>query len=46
LGELLYGQPGPYILSDLRWGSGPLYVRYGGFAERYCIDAKEKWNSP
>src|SRR6266851_556333 len=37
LGTLLEGQPGPYILSDLRWGSGPLYVRYGGFAERHCI---------
>lgn len=37
LGERLSGQPGPYILSDLRWGRGPLYVRYGGFAERYCI---------
>ena len=37
LGDLLAGQPGPYILSDLRWGSGPLYVRYGGFAERWCV---------
>jgi hypothetical protein len=37
LGALLEGQAGPYILSDLRWGSGPLYVRYGGFAERYCM---------
>ena len=37
LGRRLEGQPGPYILSDLRWGSGPLYVRYGGFAERYCV---------
>ncbi|MDQ3675218.1 MAG: class III lanthionine synthetase LanKC [Actinomycetota bacterium] len=37
LGELLDEQPGPYILSDLRWGKGPLYVRYGGFAERYCL---------
>jgi tRNA A-37 threonylcarbamoyl transferase component Bud32 len=39
LGEALDGQPGPYILSDLRWGAGPLYVRYGGFAERHCIGA-------
>ncbi|TJZ57391.1 serine/threonine protein kinase [Streptomyces piniterrae] len=31
-------EPGPYILSDLRWGAGPLHVRYGGFAERYCTD--------
>lgn len=37
LGEALEGQAGPYILSDLRWGTGPLYVRYGGFVERYCI---------
>jgi tRNA A-37 threonylcarbamoyl transferase component Bud32 len=37
LGDLLDGQPGPYILSDLRWASGPLYVRYGGFAERWCL---------
>lgn len=35
----LTGQPGPYILSDLRYGDGPLYVRYGGFADRYCIGA-------
>ncbi|HEX8156032.1 MAG TPA: class III lanthionine synthetase LanKC [Solirubrobacteraceae bacterium] len=39
LGAALAGQPGPYILSDLRWGAGPLYVRYGGFIERYCIGA-------
>jgi tRNA A-37 threonylcarbamoyl transferase component Bud32 len=30
--------PGPYILSDLRYGEGPLYVRYGGFTERRCLD--------
>ncbi|MBW1596574.1 class III lanthionine synthetase LanKC [Streptomyces sp. JJ38] len=34
LGELLDGREGPYILSDLRWRSGPLYVRYGGFVLR------------
>lgn len=33
----LHGEPGPYILSDLRWAEGPLYVRYGGFAPRYCL---------
>jgi class III lanthionine synthetase len=37
LGGLLDGEPGPYILSDLRIGRGPLYVRYGAFAERYCL---------
>ncbi|MFF4403956.1 class III lanthionine synthetase LanKC [Streptomyces sp. NPDC001262] len=33
----LEGQEGPYILSDLRWGDGPLYVRYGGFVGRHCL---------
>ncbi|TDL45276.1 class III lanthionine synthetase LanKC [Microbacterium oleivorans] len=27
----LRGHAGPYILSDLRWREGPLYVRYGAF---------------
>ncbi|MBO3748711.1 class III lanthionine synthetase LanKC [Streptosporangiaceae bacterium NEAU-GS5] len=38
LDGLLRGVQGPYILSDLRYGSGPLFVRYGGFAERYVVD--------
>ncbi|NUR87048.1 MAG: lantipeptide synthetase, partial [Nonomuraea sp.] len=42
LDELLRGVRGPYILSDLRYGSGPLYVRYGGFAERHCLAAGER----
>ncbi|MEZ0071126.1 class III lanthionine synthetase LanKC [Planotetraspora sp. GP83] len=37
LAETLDGVAGPYILSDLRYGEGPLFVRYGGFAERYCV---------
>ena len=37
LGEVLDGSAGPYVLSDLRWRNGPLYVRYGGFVERYCL---------
>lgn len=37
LGELLAGEPSPYILSDICWGDGPLYVRYGAFAMRYCV---------
>lgn len=37
LDEVLAGVAGPYILSDLRYGEGPLYVRYGGFAERHCL---------
>jgi tRNA A-37 threonylcarbamoyl transferase component Bud32 len=36
----LAGAPGPYILSDLRYGAGPLYVRYGAFTERFCLDAR------
>ncbi|GAA0910225.1 serine/threonine protein kinase [Virgisporangium aurantiacum] len=39
LNGLLAGRRGPYILSDLRWDQGPLYVRYGGFARRYCRDS-------
>ena len=34
----LSGRPGPYILSDLRHRRGPLYVRYGAFAPRRCVD--------
>ncbi|MDC2946486.1 class III lanthionine synthetase LanKC [Streptomyces heilongjiangensis] len=36
LDEALAGQRGPYILSDLRWRNGPLYLRYGGFTEQFC----------
>lgn len=39
LDALLAGVTGPYVLSDLRYGDGPLFVRYGGFAERHCLDA-------
>ncbi|WP_406631020.1 class III lanthionine synthetase LanKC [Amycolatopsis sp. WGS_07] len=35
----LEGEPGPYILSDLRYREGPLYVRYGGFAEQWTEHA-------
>lgn len=35
LSAKLAGFAGPYILSDLRYGDGPLYVRYGGFVERW-----------
>ncbi|MBO0819574.1 MAG: class III lanthionine synthetase LanKC, partial [Nocardiopsaceae bacterium] len=38
LDPLLTGQSGPYILSDLRIGDGPIYVRYGAFTERYVED--------
>ncbi|MBB0232573.1 class III lanthionine synthetase LanKC, partial [Streptomyces calidiresistens] len=38
LDDLLAGETGPYILSDLRWREGPLYVRYGAFTRRQCRD--------
>ncbi|GII90664.1 class III lanthionine synthetase LanKC [Sinosporangium siamense] len=38
LSALTEGETGPYILSDLRYGGGPLYVRYGGFTEMRCVD--------
>jgi serine/threonine protein kinase len=37
LADLLDGEPGPYVLSDLRYGAGPVHLRYGGFAARYCL---------
>ncbi|GAB3076168.1 class III lanthionine synthetase LanKC [Micromonospora schwarzwaldensis] len=37
LADLLDGETGPYILSDLRYGDGPVHLRYGGFAARYCV---------
>lgn len=41
LGEILRGEEGPYVLSDLRWEQGPLYVRYGGFLDLYCWESGE-----
>ncbi|MEU0078958.1 class III lanthionine synthetase LanKC [Micromonospora tulbaghiae] len=41
LGARLAGYRGPYVLSDLRWHDGPLYLRYGGFAELWCVDGDE-----
>ena len=37
LGDRLAGEPSPYILSDLRWNGGPLYVRYGAFVNRFTV---------
>ena len=36
----LSGSQGPYILSDLRYGAGPLYLRYGGFMARFCLNSR------
>ncbi|MFI5980261.1 class III lanthionine synthetase LanKC [Streptomyces sp. NPDC051555] len=38
LDGLLTGEPGPYVLSDLRWGAGPVHLRYGSFTLRHCYD--------
>ncbi|MCX4878439.1 class III lanthionine synthetase LanKC [Streptomyces sp. NBC_00847] len=40
LGRLLEGFEGPYILTDLRWYDGPLYVRYGAFARTFVVDER------
>jgi len=40
LGTVLDGEESSYILTDLRWGKGPLYVRYGAFAMRYTVDER------
>ncbi|XXZ49251.1 class III lanthionine synthetase LanKC [Streptomyces cavourensis] len=37
--QALAGRRGPYILSDLRIGDAPVYVRYGAFVARWCTDA-------
>jgi hypothetical protein len=37
LDEVLHGVEGPYILSDLRYADGPLFVRYGAFVSRFCL---------
>ncbi|WJV44451.1 class III lanthionine synthetase LanKC [Streptomyces flavofungini] len=36
LDERLAGSAGPYILTDCRWGEGPVHFRYGAFRERWC----------
>ncbi|GAA3102914.1 class III lanthionine synthetase LanKC [Streptomyces rectiviolaceus] len=40
LGQALEGVEGPYILTDLRWQEGPLYVRYGAFTRRMCVNER------
>ncbi|GGO49576.1 class III lanthionine synthetase LanKC [Streptomyces lasiicapitis] len=36
LDRRLAGSEGPYILTDCRWGDGPVHFRYGAFRERWC----------
>lgn len=38
----LTGEAGPYILSDLRWRRGPLFVRYGAFRAQFVSDGGER----
>ncbi|MFD3698405.1 class III lanthionine synthetase LanKC [Streptomyces sp. NPDC058646] len=40
LDALLAGEPGPYVLSDLRWNDGPVHLRYGSFTLRHCYDER------
>lgn len=37
LDGLIGGCPGPYILSDVRWRDGPLFVRYGAFLPQTVV---------
>ncbi|MVO85777.1 hypothetical protein GPA10_13665 [Streptomyces sp. p1417] len=36
LDRSLAGSAGPYVLTDCRWGEGPVHFRYGAFRERWC----------
>ena len=39
LDELVTGADGPYILSDVRWNRGPLYLRYGAYLPMQTYDS-------
>ncbi|MBP2473525.1 tRNA A-37 threonylcarbamoyl transferase component Bud32 [Crossiella equi] len=43
LSTVLDGEPGPRILSDLRYREGPLHVRYGAFRTMTCVDERGDW---
>lgn len=38
LDAALKGMPGPYVLTDLRWKQGPVFVRYGAFTRLIVND--------
>lgn len=42
LDQRIGGHDGPYILSDLRYSEGPLYLRYGGFAPMFVRDDDDR----
>ncbi len=39
LDKLVAGADGPYILSDVRWNRGPLYLRYGAYLPMQTYDS-------
>lgn len=43
LAPLLDGLTGPYAHGALRYGAGPLYVRYGSSGGRLCPDGEGDW---
>lgn len=38
LDAVLSGLDGPYVLTDLRWNLGPVFVRYGAFTRKFVND--------
>ncbi|MBT0773249.1 class III lanthionine synthetase LanKC [Kineosporia sp. J2-2] len=42
LDALVGGLDGPYVLSDLRWKDGPLYLRYGAFRPMLVLDEQDR----
>lgn len=38
LDAALAGLDGPYVLTDLRWNQGPVFVRYGAFTRQFVND--------
>ena len=38
LDAVLAGLDGPYVLTDLRWNQGPVFVRYGAFTRQVVND--------
>lgn len=38
LDAVLGGLPGPYVLTDVRWNRGPVYVRYGAFVPQFVTE--------
>lgn len=43
LDDVIGGRAGPYLLGDLRWADGPMYVRYGAFEPCYSVFDRGGW---